>query len=69
VPFFFSLQQIIIFAIIPSVMNILFILRNLGQISLICKLVKEGNVVKVYEIEKSWLSEVPRSRAAGHLIL
>jgi len=50
-------------------MNILFILRNLGQISLICKLVKEGNVVKVYEIEKSWLSEVPRSRAAGHLIL
>ena len=41
-------------------MNILFISRNLGQISLICKLVKEGNAVKVYEIEKSWLNKFKR---------
>jgi len=41
-------------------MNILFISKDLGQITLACKLAREGHVVKVYEIENTFKGKMKR---------
>jgi len=42
-------------------MNILFISKDLGQITLACKLAKEGHAVKVYEVENTFKGRMKRS--------
>jgi len=41
-------------------MNILFILTDLGQIALACRLGQEGHNVKIFEIEMRWRNKVKR---------
>ena len=41
-------------------MNILFISKDLGQITLACKLAEEGHAVKIYETDGKWKNKIRR---------